>query len=145
MRGLKFEALKRFDVGVMVPKGHRFAKQQTVTKADVVSEPLALFGRKQCPIYHDWLRSLFGAETKYLRMAEECDTGQSLIAAVECGPWIAICSEGHTILAGPRITFIPFAPSPPPVAIGIGYLESALASPLTGQFIETARAFSAVA
>lgn len=42
----------------MVPKGHHLATHRFVTKEDVLSESVAVFGQKQCPIYHDWLRSV---------------------------------------------------------------------------------------
>jgi DNA-binding transcriptional LysR family regulator len=113
----------------MVPKGHRFARKRSIATVDVLTESLAVFSRKEYAIYHKWLRSLFGARTKSIRLSEECDSGPSLIAAVQSGRGIAVCSEGHITLAGSRVVFIPFLPAPQPVEIGISYARRALPSP----------------
>ena len=39
--------LRLFRVGVIVSKGHRFARKPSIAAADVLAEPLAVFSRKQ--------------------------------------------------------------------------------------------------
>src|SRR6516225_7654372 len=128
IRGVQFETLQLFRVGVMVQHGHRFARQNSIGISDLLTEPFAVFSRKEYAIYHKWLRSLFRPRTRNMRLVEECDGGPSLIASVESGRGIAVCSEGHITLAGSRVVFIPFVPAPQPVEIGISYARRALAS-----------------
>ena len=139
IRGVTFEPLRLFRVGVMVSKGHRFARKPSIAAADVLAEPLAVFSRQQYALYHKWLRSLFGARVKSIRFIEECDSGLSLIAAVESARGVAVCCEGQITFAGSRVVFIPLVPAPQPVEIGICYTRRGLASASTRQFIETAR------
>ena len=137
IRGVTFEPLRLFRVGVMVSTGHRFARKPSI--ADVLAEPLAVFSRKQYALYHKWLRRLFGARDKSIRFIEECDSGLGLIAAVESARGVAVCCEGQIAFAGSGVVFIPFVPAPQPVEIGICYTRRGLASAPTRQFIETAR------
>jgi DNA-binding transcriptional LysR family regulator len=46
IRGVNFEPLQFFLVGVMVPKGHRLARRTSIT-TDVLTEPLVAFSRKE--------------------------------------------------------------------------------------------------
>jgi len=135
IRGVTFEPLRLFRVGVMVSTGHRSARKPSI--ADVLAEPLAVFSRKQYALYHKWLRRLFGARDKSIRFIEECDSGLGLIAAVESARGVAVCCEGQIAFAGSGVAFIPFVPAPQPVEIGICYTRRGLASTPTRQFIET--------
>ncbi len=60
------------------------------------------------------------------------------IAAVEAGRGVAIVSRRMVALAGGRLKVIPLHPAPPPLSVGVAWLEGWL-SPVAASFCEIAR------
>jgi len=136
---LHYEVLQSFAVGVIVSKRHRLARRRGLAVDDVMDEPIALLSPRRFVAFHAWTRRVLGRRFSRVRVVEECESVPSLIAAVECGRAIALCSEGHIQPARDRLAFVPFTPPLPPIEIGIGFLPRSLPSPPVQQFIETAR------
>lgn len=137
-RGLRFDRLRRYRIGVCVPPGHRLARKDSVTVRDVLAEPIVAFSRADYPDYHCWASGVLGIREGRLRLAEECDGALSLVAAIESGQGIALALESLTVIAAGRIVFLPLKPAPAPAEVGILYrhnVESALAK----GFVEIAR------
>lgn len=114
MRGLHFETLRAYRVGVIVPHGHPLAKRRSTSAAEISAEPLVSFSRADYPDYHEWITSLLGT-TRHVQVAAECDGVTSLLAAIESGRGIAILSENIRTVAGLRMAFIPLVPAPAPL------------------------------
>lgn len=138
MRGLRFDRLRRYRIGVCVPPGHRLARKDSVSGRDVLSEPLVAFSRKDYPDYHCWVSGVLGVREGRLSLAEECDGALSLVAAIESGQGVAVALESLTVIAAGRITFIPLKPAPPPAEVGVLH-RSEGDSALTKGFVEVAR------
>lgn len=142
-RGLSFAALRKFPIMVAVPPEHPFARRRSVTLKDVLNEPLVAYSRKHYPDYHEFLSRHTGLSSKRLPWAEECDSGSSLITAVESGQGLAITIAPLAAAAGRRLRFVPLSPAPPPGIVGIAWRTKG-ASALTRQFVEVARGVSDV-
>ncbi len=120
-RGITFEKLRTYPIGVAVPANHAFGRRRGVTAQDLLAEPVVAYSRQEYPDYHEFIARTLGAKARKLRITEECDSGSSLIAAVEAGKGICICSSIFTTTTGRRLKFIPLVPAPPPAVVGIAY------------------------
>jgi DNA-binding transcriptional LysR family regulator len=136
-RGLVFEKLRAYRMGVVVPPGHPFARRKSVDIRDVLAAPLVVFSQKDYPDYHQGIMAMPGVGKRSLRIAEECDGITSLIAAVESGRGVALALEVVNCIAGQRLKFIPVTPKPQPTIIGIACRKSG-ASALARQFVQIA-------
>jgi DNA-binding transcriptional LysR family regulator len=138
VRGLIFEPLRTYPVGVLVPPAHPLARRHGVSKDDAFAEQLVVFSRKEYPDYHEFMERIAGKRVKRLHIAEECDSGPSLMAAVASGKGIAISASVVASAAGARLRFVPLTPAPPPAVVGLAYRTNAL-TPSTRQLVEVAR------
>ncbi|MFN7139376.1 MAG: LysR family substrate-binding domain-containing protein, partial [Limisphaerales bacterium] len=138
IRGMTFEPLRRYRVGVIVPRTHPLARTKTLPLGALFKEQIVAFSKKEYSDYYRWLQKILGPDARKLQVAEEYDGALSLIAAVEAGRGIAISAESMMFLAGTRISFVPFKPAPPPLEVGICYLTGKT-SAITRTFIEAAR------
>ncbi len=120
-RGLVFEKLCAYPIVVAVPPKHRLARESALTLECVLAEPLVAYSRKEYPDYHELLARIAGRMARRLRFAEECDSGTSLITAVESGKGIAITSASLAHSAGRRLRFIPLKPAPAPAVVGVAF------------------------
>ena len=137
-KGVTFEKLRTYPIIAAVPPGHSFSRRKTVTVKEVIAEPLVGYARDIFPDYHEFLSRILGPPARKLRFAEECDSGMSLITALESGKGVSVTSSILAKTAGRRLRYIPIAPTPPPAVVGIAYDPRNL-TPLTRRFIETAR------
>jgi DNA-binding transcriptional LysR family regulator len=141
--GLRFERLRSYRVGVIMPKAHPLAKRRLLKLEEVVGEPVAVLSRKEYADYHGWLRGSLGKAAKKLRIAEECDGALSLITAVESGRAIAVSAESIMSVAGPRLAFVRLSPAPEPLHVGICYPAKVAANSAVAKFAEVARSVAA--
>lgn len=136
--GIEFEALRTQAMLVAVPPAHAFARRRTVTLPDLMKQPILVLSRAQFPDYHALLARLLGKKAKALRLAEECDGGMSLIAAVEAGKGVALVVGGMAHVAGQRLKFLPLSPALAPAIVGVAY-RAKLLTPLASAFLEVLR------
>lgn len=124
-RGIAFTPLLRQELGVLTAPGHTLARRREVTLDELGGFRLVVFARAMYPDYHDMLRRITGRRARDLRIAEECDGGASLIAAVESGSGIALVPRSVAQAAGRRLRFVRLSGEPPPVAVlGIATLAN---------------------
>jgi LysR family transcriptional regulator, benzoate and cis,cis-muconate-responsive activator of ben and cat genes len=138
LRGLRFEELARDPICLAVPPKHPLARHRTVTVAEVAREPLVVFNRNEYPDYHELLEAIFAGTKLRPRIAEECDSSTSLIAAVESGAGVAIVPTALACSAGPRLKLIPISPAPAPLVLGIAWPDKTI-SGAARTFLECAR------
>ena len=137
-----FEKLRTYPIVVAVPQEHPFGRRREVTVADVLGERIVAYSRKEYPDYYHFLARILGSTHKKLHIAEECDSGMSLIAAVESGKGVSLVSSILTETAGRRLRFIPVKPAPPPAVVGVAYRADGL-TPLVRKFLDTALSVAA--
>ncbi len=141
-RGIKFAALRALPIGVVVPPEHPFVRRRAVSLPDVLAEPLVGYSPDQYTDYYEFLERHVGLKSKRVHFAEVCDSGSSLITAVESGKGLALTTDSLAAVAGKRLRFVPITPTPTPGIVGIAWRGEG-ASALTRQFVEVARNTSA--
>lgn len=138
VRDLVFEKLRAFPLVVAIAPDHPFARRRSVTLKEVLAEPIVAYSRKEFPDYHGLLNRATGGATKRLRLVEECDSGTSLIAAIESGRGIAITSTSLADSSGRRLRFVDLSPPLAGAAtLGIACRRDRL-SPLIRSLLEIA-------
>ncbi|TLD72250.1 LysR family transcriptional regulator [Phragmitibacter flavus] len=121
-RGLNFVPLKTYPIAVATSPLHPLAKKRRIEIADILKHPLVGYSRIQYPDYHEFLRRIVGTGTyRKLQFAKECDSGMTLIAAIESGKGVAITSSSLGATAGKRLVLIPIHPAPSPAVVGLAY------------------------
>ena len=138
LRGLGFEELARDPMRLAVAPNHPLARSRSVPLARLAREPLVAYSRKEYPEYHEFLAALFARIKARPRIAQEHESGTSLIAAIEAGSGVALVSESLGCSAGPRLKLIPIVPEPEPLAVGMAWLKKGL-TPTARQFLAKAR------
>ena len=144
LRGLKFAELGRELLCVAVAPGHSLARARSAPMAQVVSEPLVAFGRKEYPEYYELLMALFASAKATPRIVEEHDSASSLMAAIESGAGVAIVPQNFSCSAGPRLKIIPLSPAPEPLVMGAVWSDHGL-TPAAGLFLKLSKAASTTA
>jgi LysR family transcriptional regulator, benzoate and cis,cis-muconate-responsive activator of ben and cat genes len=138
-RGLLFEKLRAERMVVVLPPAHRWARRKTVRRQEVAGEPLVIFSPREYPEYLENVKTFFGRDAATLRIAEECDSGASLFAAVEAAHGVALVSESLGAAMGARLRSLALLPAPPPTPVGLLYPKGST-NPLVARLLEVARA-----
>lgn len=112
MRGLAFHPLLDFEVGVLVARDHPLGRRHSVNMSEVLSLSVVVFARREFPDYHAMLRRILGKNVKKLQTVEECDSGPSLIAAIEGSGATAFVPRPVAEVAGRKFRFVPLSGRP---------------------------------
>ena len=136
-RGLHFQELARYPIRVALAPKHPLARAKSLTLAQIASEPLLGYSRKDYPEYDEFLGRIFASIHHKPRLAEEHDGITSIIAAVESGRGLALVPSLLTCMVGQRLRLIPIAETLPEIVIGAVWKT---ASPLVNQFVAAAAA-----
>lgn len=141
VHGLIFEPLRTYPVGLLVPPTHALARRRAVTADEAFAEPLVVLSGREYPDYHEFMGRIAGKRVKRFRIAEECDSGPSLMAAVASGKGLALTASIVAIAAGARLRFVPLTPAPPPAVVGLAYRTTTLTPPIQS-LLEIARSLA---
>jgi len=144
LRGLHFEQIMRDTICLAVAPKHPLARRRTVTLAEVVREPLAIYSREEYPEAHEELAKMFAHLKEKPRIAEEHDGVASLIAGVESGAGVALVPESIGCIAGQRLKLVRVSPAPPPLVIGAAWSKDGL-TPAAERFLKCAKQVAATA
>jgi DNA-binding transcriptional LysR family regulator len=121
MRGVEFEVLRRYPVGIVCAQSSPLARLNTIHPSAVPKDNLIGYRDAEFPEYHQWVASVLGVSKARVIISQECDGVLSLIAAVESGVAPAVVAEFITAIAGQRVRFIPFASKPAFMDVGLLY------------------------
>lgn len=127
LHGLVFEKLREDPLVVVMARDHRLASRRTIAMKELVAEPFVIFSRKEYPEHLEGMREMLGGPSVPMRVAEECDSGMSLFAAIEAGQGISILSSAMESVVGSRLRLVPVRPAPPPNVIGLAYVAKSTA------------------
>jgi DNA-binding transcriptional LysR family regulator len=136
LRGLDFEELQTYPICVAVAASHALARGPAVTLKRLLTEKLVAYALSDYGEYHAMLEQLFAPLGRAPEVVEECDSVNSLIAAVEAGRGVAIVPSVLRCLAGGRLKLRPLSPEPAPLVVGFAY-QSESAKPATMRLVET--------
>ena len=138
LREIFFEELVRYPLCVAVSPAHVLARSRLVSLARVAREPLLGYAHADYPDYHAALTALFAAVKLKLRLVEEHEGINGLIAAVEAGRGIALVPACVSCMVGPRLKILPLNPAGPPIIVGAAHCKKNLSA--SGEkFIAAAR------
>jgi DNA-binding transcriptional LysR family regulator len=102
---VEFESLKTYPVCAILPAGHPLARLKTIPIEKFAAEPLITLNRKNYPDAHFVLEKLFRSLDVKPQIALECDSGSSVITAVESGRGIALFAPVLKLVAGNRLRY----------------------------------------
>lgn len=129
-RGVHFQSLRSYPMVVAVTPSHPWAKRREVNATEVLKEPIVAYSRRDYPNYHRLLARMLGPRIKKWPFAEECDSGPSLIAAVESGKGVCVVPAFLATTAGKRLKYVPLSPPASPAVVGLALMEGSPALPL---------------
>jgi DNA-binding transcriptional LysR family regulator len=121
MRGVEFEALRRYSVGIVCAPSSPLARFNTIRPSAVPKANLVGYRAAEFPEYQQWVAGVLGVSKARVIITQECDGVLSLIAAVESGTAPAVVAEFITAIAGNRVRFIPFVSKPSFMEVGLLY------------------------
>lgn len=129
-RGVHFQSLRTYPMVVAMTPSHRWSKRREVKVTEVLKEPIVAYSRRDYPNYHRLLARVLGPRIKKLPFAEECDSGPSLIAAVESGTGVCVVPAFLATTAGKRLKYVPLSPPAAPAVVGLALMEGSPALPV---------------
>ncbi|MBV8482073.1 MAG: LysR family transcriptional regulator [Verrucomicrobia bacterium] len=121
MRGVEFEALRRYSVGIICAKSCPLAQLSAIRPSAVPADNLVGYRATEFPEYHSWVARVLGVSKTRVVISQECDGVLSLVAAVESGHSPAVVGEFTTSIAGDRIRYVPFVSKPSFMDVGLLY------------------------
>jgi LysR family transcriptional regulator, benzoate and cis,cis-muconate-responsive activator of ben and cat genes len=124
MHGLKFEALRRYSVGIICAKSCPLAQFSVICPSAVPVNKLVGYRASDFPEYHQWVAKVLGVNKTQVTISQECDGVLSLIAAVEAGHAPAVVGEFTTAVAGDRVRYVPFVSKASFMDVGLLYRKS---------------------
>lgn len=139
MPGLIFEPLQNYPMCVAVAPSHPLGRVATVSLERLLKEKLVVYSRSDYGDYHALLEVLFAPLGRVPAIAQECDSGASLIAAVEALRGVALVPTVIRCLAGGRLKLRPIRPEPAPLVVGFAHATTP-AGPATLRLLKTLRA-----
>jgi DNA-binding transcriptional LysR family regulator len=137
-RGFQFAELTRDSLCLAVGPNHPLAAKRTITLEEAAREPLISYSQNDYPDAHKMVMGLFTNLKVKPRIAEECDSVSSLIAAIEAGNGVAIVTRSLECTSGPRLKLIPFSPAPEPLTVGAAWMNNGLTT-AAKEFLSCAR------
>lgn len=124
MRGLKFEAIRRYAMGIICAGSSPLARQPGVRPSVIATSELVVYQASEFPDYHQLVAKLLGVSKRKLSIRQECDGVFSLVAAVEAECGVAVVGEFITAITGDRVRFVPFVAKADSLDIGLLYPQS---------------------
>jgi LysR family transcriptional regulator, benzoate and cis,cis-muconate-responsive activator of ben and cat genes len=124
MRGLKFESLRRYSVGIICATSSPLAQCSVIRPSAIPMNKLIGYRAADFPEYHQWVAKVLGVSKTRVIISQECDGVLSTIAAVEPGHAPAVVGEFTTAVAGDRVRYIPFVSKASFMQVGLLYRKS---------------------
>jgi DNA-binding transcriptional LysR family regulator len=128
MRGLKFEPLRRYSVGIICPRSSPLAQFSEIRPSAVPMDKLIGYRAADFPEYHQWVAKVLGVSMTDVTISQECDGVLSVIAAVEGGYAPAVVAEFITAVSGERVRFVPFVSKASFMHVGLLYRKGETAA-----------------
>ncbi len=135
-----FDVLIEAPAYCLVPQGHRFAAQRSVTISQIAEEPLVVLNR---PVAAAYYQSLFDAHATDISIAAYANSTEMVRSLVSAGHGCAVLNMRPLITesycAG-RVIGVPISTPLPPLTLSIGY-EKSRPRRLVQNFVDACRAY----
>lgn len=139
IEGTEFEPLLTYPLCVALPHSHPLARLKKIPLEKVAAEPLVGLRQKDNPGYSHLLERMFSPLGLKPRVAVECDTFSSLIAAIESGRGIALAIPAFKHVSGKRLLYRPLAGTTEVFSVGIARAKNGDVTPAGEKFCELLR------
>jgi DNA-binding transcriptional LysR family regulator len=116
---VEFESLKTYPIFAVLSSTHPLARLKTIPLEKFAAEPLVMLNRKNYPDAHAVFEKLFRSLGVKPRIALECDSGSSVITAIESGRGVTLSPSVLKMVAGNRLRYRPVAGISEVVPVGI--------------------------
>jgi DNA-binding transcriptional LysR family regulator len=126
MRGLKFEPLRRYSVGIICARSSSWAALKSMGPADLPMKKLVGYRAVDFPEYHSWVAGILGVNKSRVHFVRQCDGVLSIIATVESGAGPAVVGEFTKSLAADRVRYVPFVSKAAYMDVGLLYRRGGL-------------------
>ena len=136
---LEFELLKDYPICAVLPTDHPLARLKAIPLEKIAAEPLVTLNRKNYPAAITQLETLFRPLGVKPQIALECDSGSSLIAAVESHRGIALAIPTLKLVAGNRLRYRPLTGIDYVLPVGIVSAKNGDVTPAGEKFCEILR------
>ncbi|HXM03757.1 MAG TPA: LysR family transcriptional regulator [Chthoniobacterales bacterium] len=123
MRGVEFEPIRRYSVGIICAKSCPLAKFSVIRPSVVPPDNLIGYRAAEFCEYHQWVAKVLGVNKTRVIITQACDGVLSLVAAVESGCAPAVVGEFTTAVAADRVRYIPFVSKPSFMDVGLLYMK----------------------
>jgi DNA-binding transcriptional LysR family regulator len=140
----RYQQLGTYELMAAVPEGHRLAKLERVSRAELLAEPLIEGPRNINPVLTDHLHQLLFGELEHpqrLEVAEVEEARRLELVAEGRGIGITGTPPGVERQAPPGVVFRPLDENTPPLGYGVAW-SATQTSPLLESFIEIASDFA---
>ena len=107
-----------------------------------MAEPLVTLSRKEYPGAHSNLEDLFRPLGLKTRIAVECDSGSSVVAAIEAGRGISLTIPVLKLVTGKRLLYRPLTGVNETISIGIARARNGDVTPAGEKFCDVLRKVS---
>ena len=136
---LEFESLKTYPICAVLPALHPLARLKTIPLEKIAAEPLITLTRKNYPDAHTMLEMLFRSLGVKPKIALECDSGSSVITAIESQRGIALAIPVLKLVAGNRLRYRPLTGVSTVLPVGIVRAKNGDVTPAGEKFCEMLR------
>jgi len=142
---LEFESLRTYPFCAILAAGHPLARLKSVPLEKIAAEPLITLNRKDYPDAMLMLERLFQPLGVRPKIALECDSGSSVVAAVEARQGVSLFTPLLKLVTGNRLRYRPLTGVTEVLAVGIVRVRKGDLTPAGEKFCETLRKVSKTA
>lgn len=139
---LDSEEIKAYPFCVALLPGHPLARMKSIPLEKAAAEPLVTLDQKHYPGARSFLNQLFAPLGIKPRIAVECDSGSSVVAAIEAGRGIAITLPVLKLVTGKRLIYRPLAGVTQRIPVGIVWAKTGDLTPAGEKFCDILRKFA---
>ena len=139
-----FDVLVEASAYCLVPAGHAFASQSSVTVAQIATQPLVVLNR---PVAASYYQSLFDAHTNEITIAAYVNSTEMVRSLVSAGHGCAVLNMQpltQESYCGETLVGLPISDPLPPLTLSIGY-DKTRPRRLVQHFVDACRAHFAEA
>ncbi|EEF60095.1 LysR family transcriptional regulator [Pedosphaera parvula] len=140
--GIEFEPLRSYPYYVALSPSHPLTRLKAIPLEKIANEPLVGFARHDYPDYYPFVERIFRPLGVTPKIAVECDSGSSLITAVETGRGVSLAMSVFKVVTGKRLVLRPVAGSKDEIPVGIARAKNGDLTPAGEKFCEFLRKFS---
>ena len=139
MTGIETESLRTYPIVVALAASHPMARLRSIPLEKFAAEPQITLDREDYPGAYSFLERLLRPLGIKPRIALECDSGSSVVAAIESQRGIGLVMPVLKLVTGDRLVYRPLAGMNETIAVGIARAKNGDSTPAGEKFCEILR------